>query len=123
MARLAGRDSEFGDCGILREWVARENRAANMTENQRYWIALTGSLVIAFVGLESPSYRMPLDYDAMISRSIPFATAWAVLLALSLWRYKKRGFWLLLGAPMALYWPIWLLFNHFPPCYYLHNCV
>jgi hypothetical protein len=94
-----------------------------MTENPRwYWIALTASLVIAYLGLKSPSYQMPLDYHAMISRSIPFAAVWTALLALSLWRYKKRGLWLILGVPMALYWPIWLLFNHFPACYYFHNC-
>ncbi len=93
-----------------------------MNENQKYWIALIASLVVAYLGSKAPSYRMPLDYDAMISRSIPFAIAWAVILAFCLWRYKKRGLWLLVGAPMALYWPIWLLFNHFPRCYYLHNC-
>ena len=94
-----------------------------MTENKKYWIALTASLVFAYLGSKAPSYRMPLDYDAMISRSIPFAIAWAVILAFCLWRYEKRGLWLLVGAPIALYWPIRLLFNHLPPCYYLHNCV
>ena len=59
----------------------------------------------------------------MISRSIPFAIAWVVILAFCLSRYKKRGLWLLVGAPMALYWPIGLRFNHFPHCFYLHNCV
>ena len=24
--------------------------------------------------------------------------------------------------PVAHDWPIWLLLNHFPACYYLHNC-
>jgi hypothetical protein len=93
-----------------------------MTENQRYWVAFTASLAIAYLGRQSPSYRMPLDYDAMISKSISFAVAWALILILCLWRYKKRGLWLLVGTPMALYWPIWLLFNHFPSCYYSHNC-
>ena len=94
-----------------------------MTENQRYWIGLIASLVIGYLGWQSHSYRMPLVYDAMISRSVPLAMAWALVLTVCLWRYKKRALWLLLGAPMALYWPIWLLLNHFPPCYYLHNCV
>ena len=93
-----------------------------MTENQRYWIVLMASLVVAYLGGSAPNYRMPLDYDAMISRSIPFAIAWAVILTFCLWRYKKRGLWLLAGASMALYWPICLLVNQFPPCYYLHNC-
>jgi hypothetical protein len=94
----------------------------NMNENQRHWLALMVSLVVAYVGWVAPRHRMPLDYDAMISKSIPFAIVWAGLLGFCVWRYKKRGLWLLLGTPMALYWTIWLLFNHFPPCYYLHNC-
>ena len=93
-----------------------------MTENQKYGIALAASLVFAFLGSKAPSYRMPIDYDAIISRSIPFAIVWAAILVFCLCRYKKRGLWLLVGAPNALYWPIWLVFNHFPPCYYLHNC-
>lgn len=94
-----------------------------MTENQGYWIAFAASLVSAYLGWQSPSYRMPIDYDAMISRSVPLAILWALILLLCFWRYKKRGLWLLIGAPMALYWPIWLLLNRFPPCYYSHNCV
>jgi hypothetical protein len=93
-----------------------------MTETRKYWLALVGSLALAYLGGTAPSYRMPLDYDAMISRSIPLAVAWAVIVGFCLWRFKKRGLWLLLGVPMALYWPIWLLFNHLPACYYLHNC-
>jgi len=93
-----------------------------MTTNQRYWLTLVASLVIACLGWSAPS-RMPLDYDAMISRSLPLALAWAMISAFCVWHFKKRGFWSLVGAPMALYWPIWLLFNHFPPCYYLHNCL
>jgi len=91
------------------------------TEKTKYWLALIAALAISYLGAKSP-IRVPLDYDAMISRSIPLAIAWVAVLAFCLWRYKARGLWLLLGAPMALYWPIWLLFNHFPPCYYLHNC-
>jgi FtsH-binding integral membrane protein len=75
-----------------------------MTENQRYGIALAGSLVFAYLGSKAPSYRMPIDYAAIISRSIPFAIAWAVIFVFCLWRYKKRGLWLLVGAPFALYW-------------------
>ena len=93
-----------------------------MPENQRYWFALLASVTVACLGYMAPRGQMPLNYDAMIWRSIPLAIIWALILAASLWRHKKRGFWLLLGAPVALYWPIWLVFNHFPACYYLHNC-
>ena len=93
-----------------------------MTENRQYWTALLASLVVAFLSWLAPARRMPIDYDAMIWWSVPIAIGWALLLAFGLWRHKKRGLWLLVGAPTALYWPVWLLFNHFPSCYYLHNC-
>ena len=94
-----------------------------MAANQKYWVVFMTSLVIAYIGWESPQRQMPLDYGAMISRSVPLAIAWAGVLAFSLLRYRKRGLWLFAGAPMALCWPTWLLFNHFPQCYYSHNCV
>ena len=93
-----------------------------MIENQQYWTALLVSLVAAFLGWQAPTRRMPIDYEATIWWSVPIAIGWAMILAFCLWRHKKRGLWLVVGAPMALYWPVWLLFNHFPPCYYLHNC-
>jgi hypothetical protein len=46
---------------------------------------------------------MPIDYDAIISRSIPFGLAWALVLAFCLWRYKRRGLGLLVGTPAPLY--------------------
>jgi hypothetical protein len=94
-----------------------------MTTNQKYWLTLIASFVIGYLGWSAPSYRMPIDYDAMVSRSVPLAATWVAISAFCLWHFKKRGLWALLGTPMALYWPIWLLFNHFPACYYLHNCV
>jgi hypothetical protein len=93
-----------------------------MTQNQKYWLALIISLVVAWMGWIAPNHRMPLDYDAMIWRSVPLAVAWAAILGFFLWRFRMLGLWLLLGAPMALYWPIWLLFHRFPPCYYANNC-
>jgi len=93
-----------------------------MVDKREFWIVLIVSYVIAFLGSASPTHRMPLDYDAMIWRSIPCAFVWALVLASSLLRFKKQGLWLLLGSPMALYWPIWLVFNHFPACYYLGGC-
>ncbi len=76
-----------------------------MAANQKYWVVFMTSLVIAYIGRESPQRQMPLDYGAMISRSVPLAIAWAGVLAFSLLRYRNRGLWLLEGAPMALCWP------------------
>ena len=93
-----------------------------MTTTRFFWIAFAASIIFAWLGWKAPEWRMPLDYDAMISRSIPFAFVWLAALVFGLWRFRLRGLWLLIGAPMALYWPIWMFFNHFPPCYYSHNC-
>ena len=93
-----------------------------MSENQKYWFVLTISVVIACSGWIVPS-RMPIDYHSIVWTSLPLGIGWVVTLALSLWRFGRRGFWLLAGAPLALYWPVWLLFNRFPSCYYSHNCV
>jgi hypothetical protein len=100
-----------------------KNKAAGIKYNQRYWTALTGSFIVAFLGFSAPSQQLPLNYRLMLYVSVPLAFAWAVVLILSISRYKRRGLWLLLGTPMALYWPIWLLFNNFPPCYYSGGCM
>jgi hypothetical protein len=81
------------------------------------------SLVVAYLSNWVPIRHMPVDYHAMISISIPLAVAWAMIFAFCLWRYGKRGLWLVIGAPLAFWWPIWLIFNHFPSCYYSHNCI
>jgi FtsH-binding integral membrane protein len=59
-----------------------------MNERVRYAMALGFSLVIAWLGAAAPDAR-PINYDAIISRSIPLAIVWAALLAVCLWRYKK----------------------------------
>jgi hypothetical protein len=93
-----------------------------MIDKRKFWIVLAAAIFIAFLAWMAPIRRMPIDYDAILWRSIPYAMAWTLVLAFSLVRFRERGLWLLLGSPMALYWPIWLPFNHFPSCYYSSNC-
>jgi hypothetical protein len=88
-----------------------------------FGIALAASLIVAFLSSEIPGRQMPLDYHAMITVSIPLAIVWGILFANCVWRFGRRGWWAILGAPLALYWPVWLIFNRFPPCYYSHNCI
>jgi len=94
-----------------------------MTEKISYWIACAASLLVAVLGHMLPARQMPLDYRAMITMSIPLAVVWAVLFAFFVWRFRMRGIWLVVGAPLALWWPLWMVFNDFPPCYYSHNCI
>ena len=97
--------------------------AVFMTEKISYWIACAASLLVAVLGHMLPARQMPLDYRAMITMSIPLAVVWAVLFAFFVWRFRMRGIWLVVGAPLALWWPLWMVFNDFPPCYYSHNCI
>ena len=89
----------------------------------KYWIVCAASLFVAFLSHMIPARQMPLDYHAMIVVSIPLAVLWAILFVLCVWRFRMRGLWLIVGAPLALWWPVWMVLNHFPPCYYSHNCI
>jgi hypothetical protein len=44
-----------------------------MTDNQKYWIWFAASLAVALLGSAAPARQMPLDYNAMLWRSIPLA--------------------------------------------------
>jgi len=94
-----------------------------MRKNLRSKVFLVGSIIIAALGWYLPQRRMPLDFHVMLWWSIPIACAWFLLLIVAALWLKRRAFWMLLGAPLALYWPIWLLLNHIPPCYWQGNCV
>jgi hypothetical protein len=94
-----------------------------MGKRLSFGIALTTSLIVALLGGQIPGGQRPLDYHAMITVSIPLAIVWAILVANCVWRFGRRGLWAILGAPLALYWPVWMIFNRFPPCYYTHNCI
>ena len=85
-------------------------------------IILAVSVVIAFFGWDAPQGRMPLDFHAILWRSIPLACLWAAMLAFSTYRFGRTALWILFGAPLALYWPIWLLLNGIPACYWQGNC-
>lgn len=93
-----------------------------VTDKRFFWMTFATSVLLALISWTAPQRRMPLDYDGMIYRSTPLAAAWIVTVVASIWRCKRRGLWLLLSSPLVFYWPIWLFFNHFPPCYYAGNC-
>jgi hypothetical protein len=94
-----------------------------MTKKMSYGISFAASLFVAFLSYQIPALQRPLDYRAMITISIPLAIVWAVFFAFSVWRFRKRGLWLIVGAPLAFWWPMWMVFNHFPRCYYSQTCM
>jgi hypothetical protein len=67
------------------------------------------SLVVAIAGLIQPHPAVlsgPDDLLAMYFRVFGPAALWLVLLVVALGN-GRRGLWLLIGAPIVLFWPIW----------------
>jgi len=64
---------------------------------------------------------MPIDIDRMLWWSIPIACLWVVVVGVSAWLFGTKAVWMLLGAPLALYWPLWLARYGIPDCYYSAN--
>jgi hypothetical protein len=68
------------------------------------------SLTIALIGATYPLYGgYPLDYDRVFDVSLPCALLWTALFAFGLGRFGKRGLWMLLGCPLALWWNVQLI--------------
>jgi hypothetical protein len=93
-----------------------------MSEKTKFRIAMALSLVVATAGYLYPSRQRPLDFRAMLTVSIPAVVIWVGVFMFCLWRFGKRGLWLAVGIVPASWWPVWMLVNDFPGCYYLHNC-
>jgi hypothetical protein len=102
----------------------RDNMAGKlMTSSRWFMVVLACSLILAMVGWLAPRTRMPLNFHYMIWGSLPLAGIWLLMVIISAFRFLKKALWLLIGAPLALYWPVWLLVNGIPACYWNHNCV
>jgi hypothetical protein len=85
-------------------------------------VLMSCSSLIALVGWLAPQ-QMPIDIHSLLWYSLPLAGLWLGLLGLAgLW-LRTKALWLLIGAPLALYWPIWLLLNGIPSCYWNRTCV
>jgi hypothetical protein len=66
---------------------------------------------------------MPIDMHSIFWWSIPLAFLWIVTVGIAAHRFRKKALWMLFGAPMALYWPVWLALNGIPACYRHGNCI
>ena len=60
--------------------------------------------------------------DLMVRVSLALTVAWFLLLAVGLFRFKKRGFWALVSLPLVIYWP-YILSRLVSACAQnIHNC-
>lgn len=101
-----------------------ESMPAESATRSRWFKAVFAiSVAIACFGWGVPRRQMPIDFHSALWLSIPVAAFWALVIAVSARQFGKSALWMLLGAPLALYWPIWLLLNGVPACYWHGNCV
>ncbi len=64
------------------------------------------SLLVAGLGFLEPFLFMKEPHSVL--PSFGFSGLWMLLFIFGLMAYRKRGLWLLLGAPFALIWPAML---------------
>jgi hypothetical protein len=75
---------------------------------------LVVSLAVAAIALAAPLLSGSVGFMTSLKASIFLALLWTIVVLFALIRYRKRGFWLLLGAPVALYWSFvfaWIAWN------------
>jgi hypothetical protein len=85
-------------------------------------LLLVGSFLLAIASLFAPSLGFPIDFDGIIYRSVPLACSWAMLFAISVVKFRPQALWMIIGIPLALFWPASLVFNGIPLCYHQSGC-
>ncbi len=77
-------------------------------------VSLVASLAVALMAFGMPWLLRSSAFTTSLKMCLLLAFLWGTLLAFALVRFKKRGFWFLVGAPPALYWSFvytWVLWN------------
>jgi hypothetical protein len=76
----------------------------------KFRYVLTLSALVAFLAVIVPRYLGP-DVGLMLRCNLALAVLWGIILVVSIFWYRWRGLWLLLGLPLLVYWPVgfWLL--------------
>jgi len=89
---------------VAKNWEARFTPPEYMPPPLQRLFTL--SIVVAAVGAILPWAFQMLEFSAWAwLGSLCLAGLWLILLIVALAKFKKRGFWLLIGAPFALFAP------------------
>jgi hypothetical protein len=69
---------------------------------------LLWSLLIGILAVSTRWTVLPLTPASLVFVAVSAALAlpWAILFVLSVHRYGRKGLWILVGAPMILFWPV-----------------
>jgi len=97
--------------------------AQQMTQMHWFRIVLVASLVLAWFSWAAPGRQAPTDFHTVLWWSLPLAALWVLTVGVSAFRFGGKTLWMLFGAPLALYWPVSLVLNGVPACYWHGNCV
>jgi hypothetical protein len=82
----------------------RRTRSEPERTNSRFRALLIASFAIALVGASVSHLNEGNSISTMLRLTVPLWVAWGALVFAAFWRFKSRGFWLLLGAPLTFLW-------------------
>src|SRR5205085_253589 len=78
----------------------------------KFGLALSFAIALGAAGM--PSVAMSLGQHitelwVFFPCGLLLSCGWLAMTALFIEQYGKRGLWLLVGAPVALFWPFWIV--------------
>ena len=79
----------------VRIGAAVVSSASNM---KTFWALFIASMALASVGFAA-------GWVVSFTASIWIALLWVTTVLLALFSFRKRALWMLVGAPLAVYWP------------------
>jgi len=94
-----------------------------VTEMHQFRIVLVASFILSWFSWAVPGRGAPADFYTVLWWSLPLSSLWALTVGVSAYRFGRKTLWMLVGAPLALYWPVSLVLNGIPACYWHGNCV
>jgi hypothetical protein len=83
-------------------------------------VAFAILMPIAIAAISVPFIAGERYWEVATVMSFILGALWAILFLVALFRFKWQGLWLLVGAPLALYFP--LLGAFFEACQRSHSC-
>jgi hypothetical protein len=111
--RLANPDNAIRcDCGY--DFASNTMEQSYLpAKERRVWTfepLLVLSLAVAVLGAVLPfAYKYEPGLTTSWIASVCLALFWLILVVVGLLKFKKRGLWLLIGAPIALFFPFSLV--------------
>ena len=82
------------------------DRALENTLESKYWNLLITSFLVALGAALGPGILNLRSARGFVLIGIPLSIAWCLIVVYAFQQFKLRALWFLLGAPIALRWPL-----------------